>query len=611
MSLGLVGFTATTGMFMLIWMICGWPIVRLLGVRSLGVAAALAPGFGVGVLVISVCGYVLVTGNPAQPAAPWILGAWLAAGIGFAATQWHSSGSTRRFSRARSAVRLTVLFTVFLVAATYPLRALTHGTSWIAASPNGDLLSYLLISKHLSLLGPNHPGNIIGYDAGHLAKFDVFGSVALHSLMTRFPLDEVLTSFPLICALGATAAMTTYYILREGLRAPILLSTAAALIPLTSYIGRYETASYFLAEKIAILIALSGVSIAIFAGRALYLFRIFATTAITSMMLALTYPQFLVISITLIGGVVSVRQLSFSQLRCKKLWAQVVSVGLGLASTFAGAAIGLILLGDYALQRLQRINYLRDVVAGWPMPNASVADLAGMGHIEARINEFYANFVSTGATSAPSINGLWHGLPVTVVLASIAIPVITIGVSRLASPDERMKIFQSLVFALPLILLTYIEFAEPGSYRQWKMASYVQPFVVIAIAALSWFFIRWITRAFPRGRRLRAPLTGLIAIAWIAYSLTLTFPYTAWIRGCDASCAVSADVQARYEEIKRTTPPTTTAVDLPFWATMLAAYYIDDRPLALRNPSYYPASQTPASYTIRMGSCKASICIVP
>jgi hypothetical protein len=435
-----------------------------------------------------------------------------------------------------------------------------------AVSWNNDILSYAYMAKVLFESGLSGSGWIIGFDAGAAARGDVLGAYVLLGTAALVTGDPLSATLPTMWAVNVSASLAAFAVMWTLSRGRALVSIVVALLVNVVSISGYQMFQYFLAEKIAIAVALAVVAVVVFRPGVM---RLAAAQAGAVAALALAYPQFIPIETLVVFAATILTARPGRLLSWREAGAVVV-----------GTAVGAGLLGPYLLQRIERARALVDAPVGWSMPNSNLLD--GIG-----------------------LNGIWTDTGIVqVALGAVAIAGVVV-MAILLLPGRRARSgLVAIAFLTPLSVYAWLMASEPDSYRQWKAFAVASPFLVLAAGValvLATDLLRLLP--LPRASRLASAVAVVLALAWIGVAAERSWNPAHDITACQwGDCPIGDDVRATYARLDGEAGSGPIGVWFESgWDGMTASYLLWGRPTVMKSPSYWPTSDAPVTKTLTPG----------
>jgi hypothetical protein len=412
---------------------------------------------------------------------------------------------------------------------------------------NNDIASFAQIAQHISSHSFGDVGRIIGLSAGPFARETVpgvFSTIVFSSQILRqsiaYSLLPILGLSTLILALSFQKIIWQF---SKSKVLNIVISVFALSTPLFYYIGN----QYFLAQiqAITFLVAIFAVSLN---QRTVEKFdRVkFTTITIQSCIVAamfLTYPQYVVLQFAVFIVVV----FEFANFRrlCRNLFSAVLIFGIG----------SVLILPNLVLAINRTLNLAGDSASGWPMPWVTPSQLLGF-----QWNVFRAPM--EGEIDASFVMVVFY----------ILFYVIYCKKTLQNTVFNRLIIFTCVTYALVILR------SGASSYVQFKWISSLAPILVFCLVSI--VLINSL-----RNANSLSKLGVSIAV------LTLIFSNLARTLWYDSQHASKLGILEETVLLKNSTvvePLESLNIKTgPFKESMWPAFFLEDKKVAIIDPSYY------------------------
>jgi hypothetical protein len=434
---------------------------------------------------------------------------------------------------------------------------------------NNDVLSYAYNARHLAELGRGSPGWIAGFDVGAAAKWDVIGAFGLLVPFGYVAGDSLRATLPVMAALTIAVAMAGFLIIRVYFKGPDAVAAIGSLVFAVGFPMSYNAYQYFLAERLAIVVILAALVLCA-APRSTY--AIGGVAALATAALILAYPHVTPIGIAVLAICVLVGAQRVKARSLRGSLYVLFAVGFG-------SLLGSALLGQALVERIDRARGLLSVVAGWPMPTFSLAEMVGLREPLAR----------TSRAEAAAVE----------IAALVLVLLVVVIMSRWRYRSMAVVCF---AFLVPSLLYLRFAFAEPDSYRQWKAMAFAVPFAILALIGLV-LIIAGVVGV----DRLRFAHTqvvvALLVLGFLISASAQRYDASSDLNAClSTDCPISEDFRNDMAEVADVVGDDSVAIQRgAYWPSMAAAYLLWGRPIVMREPNYWGLSDAPATYTLYSG----------
>jgi hypothetical protein len=483
-----------------------------------------------------------------QPMKLGLVGLGLFLVLGFCGLLADWKDCRRSFLQAWASVPLISIFGSLAISILQWRHSLGSGYL-TAASGNGDVASYALVTDHLWSHGFSSVGRLLGTDLGLAGKTDVNGAFSFlafsRSLLPGTPNQMML---PALVAAMSCLAWSLVSLLQITTSLDRRLIQFVSLIPQTVFMMFYIAGNYFLSQILGTAFIISMVSVSIAPGTSESSFWILTRRNSSLLFLSagmlLSYPHMLFISLPLL--------LCLSIAPRPKL-----SSILHPVTIFGMISLSIFLIPGRFSVALERLRSLAgNTVSGWPLPGTVPTQWMGL---------------QTSETSSAS------NLEVGLSLLFLTMVLIG-GVKNFRSHEFRLPILRLLLFVV--CTYAYVYFVSGESYRQWKWITFFQPlFVVASVAALTILLLKKTGHYF-----LSAATVACVGLCCMNIASSTNYGRQLSTLGVSAGLAkINQDPNIRG----------LSAINIkagPFLSSMWPAALVDKR-TSILDPSYYTSSE--------------------
>lgn len=561
-----VDFFVVSGYLIGAFALLGAPVKLLL--RSLGSnvgRAAPAPTLGLATVILA-SWYWALPGGGTKPLS-WIL---LAASGAVVATWLVGRIVTGRglidlvrapHVRERAALAAICFAGISCVMIANQTQLFTRDRFTVLSAGNNDAASYAFISQQLLDDGPESPGPIIGYDAGHRSLGFSNGALsALASSASVTGQDVWRVMEPSMFVTLVLGAYATALLLREIFGRLHLVAVGIASVAGFSviYTG-YLVSNWFYAQLLGIMLVTTVTTIIFRAVRSPARKDQLAAVALVGLILAAglaVYPHMVVMGTIALLPISAVAHDS---------WSGLARRGISTALVFgAGLLLAVVVAPGLTSDAIDITRELEGVEAGWPLPAIFPTEMLG----------FQTSVVATQS---------WITVGASALLLT-GLVVLGIVVWRRGLGAKVLPLLVAV--AIPVVSYTVVYHREGGpTYRQWKWVTFFIPLFVAATLAL----------------------VALVAFTWarrpqlgtrVGYSLLVTH---VGVTGFVFAAGAGFPLRTPPVEMLSVTPdqidlgvnPLLDDVDVihvntaPYWETMWVAYFLRDKRLSLGPLTYY------------------------
>jgi len=441
--------------------------------------------------------------------------------------------------------------TVVFLIQWYPLFKMGFLT---ATGTNADVSSYALVAQHIEQHSFNEIGKISLDKFTTLPKQDVSGAyffIALARHATRTQYYEVL-----IPALGAAQLMLThalYKLLKTFVKLPTVLLALLSIFPQTTFMSRYVSGNYFLAQILATgaMVLLLGVFLemkSFSSQKGIDSFRFLHWGVIPLIVLLLTYPHmaFVVPPLLVIIVFPSVPKVN------KVAFIRSVSIVGFLSIT--------LLFGKFTVAFDRMKDLALDSVNGWPLPGILPSQLLG---------------VQWSALRTPSVRDVFFSVVLVVIfLCSLIIN----KTSTQFFPSVSVLFWTGITYV-------YFYFSSGPSYRQWKWITFFEPIVVVAL--LLPIFYTLIAKIGPQKY---GPLVlSLVLSVFMVGNVARTFDYSSEITAWPLVVTKKISSLANEQDLKKISELNIKSG--AYLGSMWPAYFVPSRSVNILDDSYFTATE--------------------
>jgi hypothetical protein len=483
---------------------------------------------------------------------------------------WRATRPDRSTDRAHTVALVATVVGAFVVFA-FGWSSLFHLDLQTSASlGNNDVASYAFRGEHLEDQGFDTPSNIPQLDFETLTRTDSYGStVVLGAAGEATGLGAWRMTMPFLAVLSILLAAALARLLLELFPARPAVAAIAAAAASGTLLFRYITGEYFGGQVMGMGAAVVLAAVALRAVRAsgrgpLVRLALGAAAAVVVMMSH--YGQMLVPSIVVLVAAAAVA--------VERRTDVVRSVGRAGAVVAGGTLLGFLVAPQWLDITVDRSRALVDTSAGWPLPGFLPVELLGFGD---------------------SVSPKGHGRVIT----SVAVMVVfLVAAAVVARRHRRAAVYAVLTVALVLVSHLAVYLREGGpTYRQWKWVTFFQP----AFAALVFAVVAVAVEELLRRWDARAALTASVAVLVVVGAVVLNRSDAAFGRllgGDHPAVYVDAGLSHLHDNPALAGIGAVNIDVAPYWDTMWAAYFLDDRTVYLESENYYGVTAPAADWTV-------------
>jgi hypothetical protein len=558
---------------LLAWLsLLGYPIRRLLD-RPGGPLAPVPAPF-IGLAVVQLVGWYWLEAGGHGLRTPAV-GVTIVGTAALAATMIRDGRRRRRADRSRLVVCGATLLGAALVIGTNFSALFGLGFVTTADSGNNDAANYAVVADHMVRANFDADGPIAGYDLGHAARTDGFGStVVLGSFAALTDIRAFKLNEAVLFTFAALSVYSLALLLGELVPGQRALAVAVSVAAACTVLFIYIVTGFFVGQLIAMgvlpLLALVGLRATEPLSRR-DRFRLLAATSVLFVLLVSHYSHMAILAPPVVLPAALLAS-SSPHLSLGELWSRFYRIVLVVAGGFAGAVViapSLVWLGlKSALER-------SSLVAGWPLPGFLPIELMGfMRQVSPR----------------PSLARLgWSVLLIAVFGAG----------AWLARGSHRVAVRFSLTAAATILVSYLLIFSRDATlaYQQWKWISFFQPLFVGVVLIVLLLGLQVAVRR--RWQRSAAAVACAAAIGFGVLVSTNTGDGQGTAlrdrRQLDlvSRDAVDLSVNPAFRDIRRLNVSVA-----PYWDSMWATYFLADKSLRLQERTYWTKRTPEPGWTL-------------
>jgi hypothetical protein len=550
----------------------GWIAAPFLGLAVLEVFAWYWLEFGTGGLRV---GYVLLGS------------AWIVATV---AVVIRARGRNERFlpPLSRRGVLAGILLVTLAVAlsSVIMMRSLQGNEPVPSTYGNADSAQYALSAEIYFDEGFDGIGWI---STGELGGFGRYDNAAVRPYLTSVALmngTEVwIAATPAMTVMVILAAIAVAWLVLTTTRAGPMAASLLGVAALLPFTFTFIVGHYYLAQVAAMASGLAFAALLIDLRPSTWrqVFETCVTAVFFLIPVMLSYPQMSLGLLAVVGSVVVA--IALDSLRRGGVRDLATEV-LRSASVVVLAALGsLLVLAPTIPGMLDRINAVKDIAAGWPLPLLSPVQALGL-----------EKFGPMTESSRSALIGPTDPLPITnLQWWSAAMLVIAVcGLASFVSWIRKGRLPLFSVVTATVVLVSYRMFyALVGdSYQQWKWITYFVPLLAVAVLVAFYILFEALISRFPQHR---APVSvSIVVVGSLLLSLALPPLVGLWSQPWWYVTDELADV-------RRVTDSGIDHVNVdldPYAETMWAAYLLARLPTNLVSLSYFPTTGVTSGWTL-------------
>jgi hypothetical protein len=551
----------------------GYPARRLLD-RPRGPRAAVPAPF-VGMAIVQVTGwYWLEAGGHGLriPMVALTVGAVVALAITFRTDR----EAGRRTDRRRLTIAAGALGGAALVIGLNFSTVLALPNLETADTGNNDAAAYALVADHAAQSSFSDPGSIVGYDLGEQARTNAFGSTVLvgsFSSVTDVPAYKV--NEVVLFTLSALAVFSLALLVNELLEGRAAVAVAVGVATACTLLFTFVATLFFLGQLMAMsvlpLLAVVGLRAAERHNRSARL-RLMGSAAILFLILLSHYAQMAFLAPPVLVPALLLAS-SSSRLRMRELRERLRAIAVVFVGGFLVAAV---VVPIWIYQGVKVALFQKDAVAGFPLPGFLPVELFG--------------FMRQTNPQPSAARVVWS-----------AVLLFLVGLASLVAWRSERRVVRFCVAMTVAVLVSYAavyRFEGGPSYQQWKWITFLQPMLVgvgltTVVLGLGIILARhWSPRT----------VVGLTVAAVLLYGVvvsTNTGDGVATALRDRRQFAVTTPEQADLSTNPAFDDVSALNVDLsPYWDTMWAAYFLQDKTLRLQSVSYYPLAPVEPGWSL-------------